>query len=330
MRLIADIMSGDKAPREMLIGALDAAQERSAKIVLVGDERVICQTAEENGRALAGVEIVHAPEVIGMEDDPILSIRQKKDSSLVRGLRLLAAGEGDAFVSAGNTGALFTGATVFVRRLKGLDRAAIGPVLPGKQPCLLVDGGANVSVSDVHLEQFAVMGSAYMRSVFGIERPTVGLLNNGTERCKGTPLQVSAYERLSACEKIEFVGNVEAGAVPFGACDVLVTDGFTGNILLKSLEGVGKLLLGSVKELLLNGNTGEDLLGQFRSLAGVFDPAEHGGAPILGLNKPVIKAHGSSGARAFKNALAQAQRYASSGVIADLAAAAEQESKLSI
>jgi len=248
------------------------------------------------------------------------------------GLRMLSEGKGDVFVSAGNTGALFTGATLIVRKVRGIQRAAIGTVLPTESPCLLLDSGANVTVTDEYLEQFAVMGSAYMQKMYGMEFPAVGLLNNGTEDTKGTPLQIEANRRLSACDMINYVGNVEGNQVPFGACNVLVTDGFTGNVFLKTMEGVGRLLLRSVKDIFMqNGLTKLSALMVKKSFAAMkktYDPAEHGGAPFLGISKPVVKAHGSSDARAFKNAIFEAIRYAESDVIYDIAAAAERFSAL--
>lgn len=328
MRVIIDVMGGDNAPLEMLKGALDAAGECEAEFVLVGDQDRIARVAEENGFDLSRFELVHAPSVISMEDDPITVIHKKKDSSMVVGLRKLAAGEGEAFVSAGNTGALFAGATLIAKRARGVQRAAIGTVLPGSKPCLLLDAGANVTVVAEYLEQFAIMGSAYMRKMYDLAAPTVGLLNNGTEDCKGTALQIEANGRLAANQSIRYVGNVEASAVLFGACDVLVTDGFTGNVFLKAIEGMGKYMMASLKRIFT-----KNILMKLSALLVKkpislikkdFDPAEHGGSPILGLAKPVIKAHGSSDARAFRNAIFQAIRYAESGVIPEIAEAAQQ------
>ena len=328
MRVIVDVMGGDNAPLEILRGSIAAAAESRASFILVGDRDVISALAEENGYDISRFDIVHTSTVITMEDDPLSVVRAKKDSSMSVGLRLLADGEGDVFVSAGNTGALFTGATLIARKVRGIQRAAIGTVLPTATPCLLLDSGANVTVTDEYLEQFAVMGAAYMKKMYGIEEPAVGLLNNGTEDCKGTPLQIEANRRLAACSAIRYVGNVEGNAVPLGACDVLVTDGFTGNIFLKTMEGVGKLFLKSVKEVFTkNGLTRLSALlvkRSFSEMKRVYDPAEHGGAPFLGISKPVVKAHGSSDARAFKNAIFEAIRYAESDVIYEIAEAAER------
>lgn len=327
MKIIVDVMGGDNAPKETVKGFIQAAAELEAEFVLVGDRNDIERIAKENGFDLQGVEIVHTNDVVSMEDDPITVTRSKPDSSMVTGLRLLAEGRGDAFVSTGNTGALFTAATLIVRKAKGVQRAGIGAVLPGKNPFLLLDTGANVVVTEENLEQFAVMGSAYMHKMYGIERPRVGLLNNGAEECKGTDLQRAAYKRLSANPDVNFVGNIEGNILPFGACDVLVTDGFTGNILLKSVEGVGKLMLGMLKEVFTTSVATKlsylMLKKQLRSMKKTLDSSEYGGAPILGLAKPVIKAHGSSDAKAFKNAIRQAVEFAGSGAMAELEAATE-------
>lgn len=328
MRVIVDVMGGDNAPLETLKGVYEASRELNASFILVGDQTQIDRIAEENEYDLRRFDIVHTDEVITMEDDPLSVVRAKKESSMSVGLRLLANGEGDAFVSSGNTGALFTGATLIVRKVRGIQRAAIGTSLPTPEPCLLLDTGANVTVTDEYLEQFAVMGSAYIRKLYGITSPAVGLLNNGTEDCKGTPLQIEANRRLKSCTSIRYVGNVEGNAIPFGACNVVVCDGFTGNVFIKTMEGVGEFLLGSLREMFTaNGLTKLSALFMHKNLSLMkkkFDPAEHGGSPFLGICKPVVKAHGSSDARAFKNAIREAIQYAESGVIYDIAEEAER------
>ena len=252
MRVIVDMMGGDKAPLEVLRGVVSAAGECGASFVLVGNREELLRIAKQYACDISGFEIVHTSSVITMEDDPIAVLRGKKDSSMITGLQMLADGKGDAFVSAGNTGALFTGASLLVKRLSGVGRAAIGTVLPGTAPFLLLDAGANITVSAEYLEQFAVMGSAYMKSAcfFSISAPAVGLLNNGTEEGKGTPLHVEAGAgcRLRQCRAIRYVGNVEGSEAMFGACDVLVTDGFTGNVFLKALEGACKWMMKTLKK----------------------------------------------------------------------------------
>lgn len=332
LRIIIDVMGGDNAPLEILKGVCEASRECNAKFVLVGNENEILRIAEEQGLSVNGFEIIHTSSVIEMDDDPILSVRKKKDSSMVVGLRMLAESKGDAFVSAGNTGALFTGASVFIRRVNGIGRAAIGTVLPATEPCLLLDSGANVTVTEEQLEQFAVMGSAYMQKMYDMENPKVGLLNIGTEECKGAPLHIETNHRLNSCKSINYVGNVEGSAVPFGACNVLVTDGFTGNVFLKTIEGTCGFVLKAIKKVFMkNCVTKFSALlvkNSFNDMKREFDPAEHGGAPILGLAKPVVKAHGSSNARAFKNAIFKTIKYTQSNIINDIEEATERYCQL--
>lgn len=328
MRVIVDVMSGDNAPLELLKGVILAWGELDASFVLVGNRPVLEALAAEHELDLSPFDIVHTEEVITMEDAPLSVVRAKKDSSMAMGLRLLANGDGDAFVSAGNTGALFTGATLIVRKVRGVQRAAIGSVLPAPVPCLLLDTGANVTVTEEYLEQFAVMGSAYVKKVFRIDSPAVALLNNGTEEGKGTPLHVEAYRRLSACPSIRFVGNVEGNAVPFGVCNVVVTDGFTGNIFVKTMEGMGKLMLGLVKQMFTKSGVSKlsalMVKKSLRDIKKSYDPAEYGGSPFLGISKPVVKAHGSADAKSFKSAIRNAVSYARSGVIFEIAEEAER------
>lgn len=323
MRIIVDCMGGDNAPLEVVRGAYAASLEYNASFILVGDKAQIDAIAEAEKMDLRRFDIVDAPVTIEMNDDPLFVVRAKSDSSMSTALRLLADGKGDAVISTGNTGALFTGATLIVRKIKGIKRAAIATVLPMTPPVLLLDSGANVVVTEDYLEQFAVMGSIYMNKVYGLSAPRVGLLNNGAEECKGTELQLKAYARMKDSPSINFVGNVEANKVPKDACDVLVTDGFTGNVLLKSIEGMGKLMLTTMKELFYaDKRTKISALFAKHKVADIkkrFDSTEHGGAPLLGISKPVIKAHGSSNAKAVKNAIRQAISYADSGVIVSIA-----------
>ncbi|MBQ7336345.1 MAG: phosphate acyltransferase PlsX [Clostridia bacterium] len=326
MKIIVDVMGGDKAPEETVKGVIQAVQEFNATFILVGNRNDIERIAAENDFDIRRMDIVHTETVITMEDDPLCVVRGKQDSSMAIGLKMLAEGHGDAFVSTGNTGALFTGATLIVRKVKGIQRAGIGTILPLQNPVLLLDTGANVTVTDENLEQFGVIGSAYMSKMYEIESPRVGLLNNGAEEHKGTELQRSAYRRLKNNGDINFVGNIEANILPFNSCDVIVADGYTGNILLKSIEGLGKLLLGKLKEIFYSTTvTKLAALSMKKQIGGMkkqFDPSEHGGSPILGISKPVIKAHGSSDAKAFKNAIRQAISYADSDAIYDIALSA--------
>lgn len=316
-------MGGDKAPLEVVKGAYAASLEYNANFILVGDKAEILRIAETEGMDLRRFDIVDAPTTIEMTDSPLAVMKAKKDSSMSVALTMLADGKGDALVSTGNTGALFTGATLIVRKIKGIKRAAIASILPMSPPVLLLDSGANITVTPAYLEQFAVMGSIYMHNIYDLSAPRVGLLNNGAEETKGTELQLEAYKLLSGSPLLNFVGNVEANMVPKDAADVLVTDGFTGNVLLKSIEGMGKLLLHTMKDIFyadaLSKISGLLVKKKLNEVKAVFDPNEHGGAPILGISKPVIKAHGSSNAKAVKNAIRQAISYADSGVIYSIA-----------
>ena len=323
--ILVDMMGGDKAPAETVKGVCLAAEELNAEYILIGDRTQIEAAAAEAGLSLEPFEIVDTPTVITMEDEPSVVMREKSDSSMSVGLRLLAEGRGDAFVSTGNTGALYTGANLIVRRIKGIRRPAIGAMLPMQPPVLLLDSGANIDVTPENLEQFAVMGATYMREMMGVENPRVGLLNNGSEEHKGTELYRSAHRLLSENPDLNFVGNVEGNRVMFDACDVLVTDGFTGNILLKTMEGMGKLMLKTMKGLFYQ-NLKSKLsallvMKGIKSVKRNFDSTEYGGAPILGIAKPVIKAHGSSNSKAFKNAIRQAVACAEKDLTADMSVA---------
>ncbi len=322
MRIIVDIMSGDKAPMEILLGVDRAAKQdfsNGVDFTLVGDESVIKSLAAEHKIDISCYEIKHTEIVLTMDDEPQTVMREKKNSSLGLGLQLLAKGEGDAFVSAGNTGALFSGASLIVKRLPGMQRAGIGTILPLGNPVMLLDSGASVKPNEDYMLGFAVMGNAYMKALYGVEEPRVGLLNNGEEEHKGTELQQAAYAMLKGSSLINFIGNVEGNKLVLGGCDVCVTDGFTGNVTLKSIEGMGKLLSGELKAMFGGGLGGilaylliKKKLNAFKKR---FDAKEHGGAPILGLTRTVIKAHGSSDAKAFSNAIRQAISCYNSGVV---------------
>ena len=314
MKIILDAMGGDNAPQAVVQGALEAHAQCGADIVLVGREEAIraCLT----GPLPEGVEIVNATEVVEMCDDPATAFKRKKDSSLTVGLTMLKNGEGDAFISAGSTGALLAGATLLVKRIRGVRRAAMGPVIPtATGHAILCDCGANADCTPEYLLQFAYLGNFYARRLMGVERPRVGLLNIGAEPSKGDALR---HGRLN------FVGNVEANTALLGGADVIVADGYSGNILLKSVEGTAKLLLGEMKKAFLSSTKGKlgallvkSSLGDVKKL---LDPSEVGGTPFLGISRPVLKAHGSSDARAIRNAVFRAVEYAQSGIIADVEA----------
>ncbi len=321
MKIIIDAMSGDNAPHEIIKGAILAKSEFSCGIILVGDETIIRESAEAQKLSLEGIEIVNASEVITMEDAP-LAIREKRDSSMRVGFRLLHDGAGDAFVGAGNTGAMHVGSTLFVRRIRGIRRSAIASILPLEKPLILIDSGANIEVTEEFLHQFAIMGSIYMKNMFRIENPKVGLLNNGTEEAKGTPLYVNTYKILSESPHINFVGNIEGKDISFGKCDILVCDGFTGNIALKTMEGMGLFIMKKIKKVFC-ANIFTKLAyllckKKVSALRRELDASEYGGAPFLGIAAPVIKAHGSSDAYAIKNAVRQAITCCETNIVGEI------------
>lgn len=334
MKIILDAMGGDNAPAEILKGAAAAvAAWPDVEILAVGDAEKIAACVKENAIAMKNIEIVNATEVIEMCDEPAKAVRAKKDSSMVVGLRMLAEGKGDAFVSAGSTGALHVGASLIVRTVKGVKRPALATVIPGKTPFLLLDCGANVECRASMLEAFGVMGSVYMNKVMGLEQPRVALVNNGAEETKGTPTYVEAHQLLKNNKAIHFVGNIEPRDIPAGHADVVVADGFTGNVVLKLTEGLAKYFGAKLKEMFkksLGTKVGYLLLkGGVADFKKSMDADEYGGAPLLGTRRPVIKAHGSSNARAIQNAIRQAKLCVENdlcGVMAEsLAAVAEEE-----
>ena len=333
MRIIIDVMSGDNAPLELIRGAVMAAEEYpQLSIAIVGSQDVIEDVAATEQISLDKVEVIPSQSVIQMEDKALAVVREKKDCSMSVGLHALAEGRGDAFVSAGNTGALIAGSTLIVRRIRGIQRAGIASVLPFPTPVLLMDCGANLEVTPQNLEQFAYMGSLYMEKLYGLEAPRVGLINNGTEYNKGLPLQVATYERLSK-SGLNFIGNVEGKTIPLGSCDVAVTDGFSGNLILKFMEGMAKFFSGALKDLFHTNTTtkisGLMIRGKIGEFKKKFDASEHGGAPLLGISKPVIKAHGSSDAKAIKNAVHQAMTFVNTGINYEIAEwAAEFEERI--
>ena len=335
MKIILDAMGGDNAPAEILKGAAAAvAAWPDVEILAVGNAEKIAACVKENAIEMKNIEIVNATEVIEMCDEPAKAVRAKKDSSMVVGLRMLAEGKGDAFVSAGSTGALHVGASLIVRTVKGVKRPALATVIPGKTPFLLLDCGANVECRASMLEAFGVMGSVYMNKVMGLEQPRVALVNNGAEESKGTPTYVEAHQLLKNNKAIHFVGNIEPRDIPAGHADVVVADGFTGNVVLKLTEGLAKYFGSKLKEMFkksLGTKVGYLLLkGGVADFKKSMDADEYGGAPLLGTRRPVIKAHGSSNARAIQNAIRQARLCVENdlcGVMAEsLADLAEAES----
>lgn len=325
MKVIVDAMGGDHAPEEIVQGAVRAADELGVEIVFTGREDAVKSCL---GSRASEFTVIHSEEVITMEDDPSTATRRKKNSSMAVALKMLADGEGDAVVSAGSTGALLTGATLTVGRIRGIRRAALAPVLPaGEHGVMLIDCGANVECTAEYLLQFAFMGSYYASKIMGCEKPRVGLLNVGTEDTKGGELQHRAFELLKEADdngRINFIGNIEGTTVFSGAVDVVVTDGFTGNVLLKTTEGVIKYMMKSLKGVFYK-NTGNKLAALYlkKDLAGMkksLDVNEVGGTALIGISKPVIKAHGSSNAAAIFAAIRQAVSFSESGIIEDIKA----------
>ena len=324
MKIIIDAMGGDNAPREIIKGALRAKHELGIDLILVGQEEAIrgCLPVGED------VEIVDAREIITMEDDPSTATRRKKDSSMAVALRLLKEGAGDAVVSAGSTGALLTGATLTVKRIHGIRRAALAPVLPaGEHGVMLIDCGANVECTAEYLLQFAFMGSFYAQKLMGVPEPRVGLLNVGTEDTKGGELQHQSFDLLQQAgrqKRICFVGNIEGTDVFSGNVDVVVTDGFTGNVLLKSAEGIIKFMMHSLKDVFykstINKLAAAVLKKDLAAMKKSMDVNEVGGTALVGISKPVIKAHGSSNEASFFAAIRQAKQFAESGIIDDIIA----------
>ena len=325
MKIIVDAMGGDNAPQAPVMGAVEANREYGVGVILVGRGETILKVLEDNGikELPAGVEIAHASEVVEMCDNPATVFREKKDSSLTVGLNLLKSGEGDAFVSAGSTGALLSGATLVVKRIRGIRRAALAPVVPtGNGGAVLIDCGANAECPPEYLLQFAYMGSYYAEHVLGRPEPRVGLLNIGVEPSKGTSLQTAVYPMLVEAGKagrINFVGNVEAREAVEGAVDVIVCDGYSGNIFLKTMEGTGLYLVRELKGVftknLLTKLAAVLVSGGLKQMKKLLSSSEVGGTALVGISKPVIKAHGSSDAYAIKNAVRQAKQYVSSGII---------------
>lgn len=310
MRIIIDAMGGDNAPGEIVKGAVLAAEEYGCKITLVGVKERIEEVLREIKAPFENIEIVEAAQVITNDESPTEALRKKKDSSLVIGLELLRDGKGDAFISAGSTGAVLAGGTLIVKRIKGIMRPAICPVIPGrKKPFLLMDAGANADCKPQYIQQFAIMGSIYAENVLKREHPQVAIVNIGSEEEKGSRFVKECYALLKDTP-INFKGSIEGREIPNGDIDVVVTDGFTGNVILKLFEGTVETIFSVLKEGIMSSvktKLGGMLLKPvFRSFKKSYDYTEHGGAVLLGLNAPVIKAHGSSNAKAVKNAVRQA------------------------
>ena len=323
MNILIDAFGGDNAPLEVIRGGAQAVQELGVTVTLVGDEQKIRDCAEENGLPLDGMEILHAPAVFDIHEEPTSLLKQHADTSMAVGMQALHDGKGDAFVCAGSTGALLVGATFLVKRIPGIKRAAVAPVLPTETtPFLLIDGGANNDCRPEMLVQFAIMGSAYMQNVMQVEKPRVALLNVGAEETKGRELELESYVQLSQAP-VNFIGNIEARELPAGAADVVVTDGFTGNVALKLYEGMGKFMAHQMKGNLFAGAAGKLaallILPKIEALTKKMDYKAVGGAVMLGVQKPVMKAHGSSDGTAFFNAIRQARDCVAGNVVQTIA-----------
>lgn len=325
MKIIIDAMGGDHAPRSNVEGAVQAVRDLGVETVLVGRGEDILSCLEDLGldELPTGVEIVHASETVTMEDDPATAFREKKDSSLTVGLTMVRDGKGDAFLSAGSTGALLAGATLIAKRIRGIRRAALAPRVPTPTGgAILIDAGATVECTSEYLLQYAFMGSYYAEHVLGKPDPNVGLLNIGAEEGKGGELQRETYallKKADAEDRIRFAGNVEARDAILGAVDVIVADGWSGNIFLKTVEGTALFMTGEVKKMfrrnILTKAAAGLVSGGLRDLKKLLDSREVGGTALLGISKPVIKAHGSSDGYAIRNAIAQAAKFAQAGII---------------
>ncbi len=320
MRIVVDAYGGDNAPLEIIKGASEASNAYSVDITLAGNEEEINKIIKENSLSFYGdLKIVHADDVITMHDEPTSLLKKHKESSMAKAFYELANGEADAFVSAGSTGAIVVGGTFIVKRIKGIKRPALGALIPApKGHYMLMDMGANAECRPEMLQQFGIMASVYLENVEGIPNPKIGLLNIGTEDSKGGELQKEAYKLLSE-SPINFVGNIESREMPKGVCDAVITDGFTGNIALKLIEGTASTFFKLVKNVLyknlINKLAALVIKKDLYSLKSLMDSSEVGGALLLGVKAPVVKAHGSSDARAIKNAIRQAATFAKNGVI---------------
>lgn len=329
MKIIIDAFGGDHAPLEIIKGTMLAVDEYGIDAVLVGNREKIEKCVEENNITLKNTEIVDANGEILMCDDAKSVLKEKADSSMGVAFRLLAEGKGDALVSAGSTGAITVGATFLAKRIKGVKRPCIASVMPSaKNPFLLMDCGANAECRPEFLYQFGLMGSLYMKNILKVENPKVALANNGEEETKGTPIVKEAYALMKNAD-YNFVGNIEGRQIPFGDADVVVADGFAGNLILKTYEGVAKVLMNGIKGIfkknLFSKLCALGVLSGINDMKKQFDYKEYGGAVLLGVKKPVVKAHGSADARTFKNAVKQAVWFLENDLINDIEKAFSKE-----
>lgn len=320
MKIILDGMGGDNAPFSVVEGAVLASKETEHHIAIIGQEELIIPELKKYQYDSKKISVINATEVISNDEAPVRAVRSKKDSSVVKGINMVKSGEGDIFISAGSTGALLAGGLFILGRIQGIDRPALATVYPivGGRPSLLVDAGANADCKPNNLLEFGIMGNIYMEKVIGRKEPRVGLVNIGAEAAKGSTLTKAAYDLLEQSH-MNFIGNVEAREVPKGACDVIVTDGFTGNVLLKLTEGLAWNILQVIKKKFTDGMKAKLgaalLIDKMKELKQEFDYSEYGGAPILGVKGPIVKMHGSSNANAVKNTILKGIPYVSENVV---------------
>lgn len=328
MKIIVDAFGGDNAPVEIVKGCIQAREEYGVDILLVGTKDLdsICR---ENDLSLDGFEIEYAESVIDMNEPGTIVLKEKSDSTMAVGLKLLYEGRGDGFLSAGNSGAVCAGATLIVKRIKGIKRPGFATIFPGSNGyIMLMDAGANVDCKPQYLYQFGRMGSIYMNKVMGIDNPKIGLANVGTEEHKGTELQHEAYALLKNSD-LNFIGNIEGRDIPNNVCDVIVCDGFTGNLIIKTFEGVALTFMNEIKGIFMKNIktklAASLVLPEVKKFKSKFDYNEIGGAPILGCAKPVFKAHGSSKAKAIKNAIRAVKEYVEQDVVGEISSALEEK-----
>lgn len=322
MKIIIDAMGGDNAPYAPVKAAVRAAKELNVEIVLVGREDDIKKELEKNGFTGNTISIVHAEDVISNHEEPSKAVRSKKNASVVVAANMLKNGEGDALLSMGNTGALLASGLLIVGRIKGVLRPALGALLPSaKGPKMLIDAGANTNCKPENLVQFGIMGSIYMKNVLNIENPTVGLMSNGEEEGKGDELTKETYP-LFEKTLVNFIGNIEGRDVMEGTADVITCDGFVGNVILKTVEGMGHVVSGKIKDIFKKNFFTKIgamfVMGGLNDFRQTMDYREYGGAPLLGTKRPVIKGHGSSDAKAVFSAIVQAKKFVETNVIDEI------------
>lgn len=322
MKIVVDAMGGDRAPQAIIEGCADAVKELGVNLILVGDSSAISKELSKYEFDRSKIEVIHTTEIITNNEHPAMAVRKKKDSSIVVGLKLVKDGKADAFISAGSTGAVLTGAALIVGRIKGIDRPAIAPVVPGKNGAfMIIDVGANADAKPKNIVQFAIMGSVYFEQVLKKQNPKVGLVNIGAEEAKGNELTKATYPELKKAG-INFAGNIEPRDIPQGDVEVVVCDGFTGNTVLKTFEGSAAMIFDSLKEEIMKSTVSKlgalILKPVFGRLKKRFDYTEYGGAVFLGVNGCVVKAHGSSNGKAIKNAINQAYMFVQNGVLSQI------------